>query len=1321
MMKCDSIAFDDLLDAEDDIETHNPEVARHLETCTHCQSRLAGLAADAEQWDETRHWLSTGDVNDPVYAESLEARERWKRPIAWNDAMAKSLLSAASHPEMLGRIGRYDVERLIGSGGMGVVFKAYDTELNRPVAVKLLAPYLASSGAARSRFAREARAAAAVVDDHVVPIHNVETDDEHPFLVMKYIAGGSLQQRLDRDGPLEVCEVLRIGMQTAKGLAAAHAQGLIHRDVKPSNILLDEGVDRALLTDFGLARATDDASLTRSGFHPGTPHYMSPEQVRGEAIDGRSDLFGLGCVLYALCTGHPPFRSETSYAVLRRITDDTPRPIRETNTAVPEWLEQIVMKLLAKSPDDRFDSAEQVAELLEDCLAHVQQPTTVPLPAPVAELAKSSRISRSGKPAGSLGGFRFPPIGKLIAAAAFAFSLIFAGVLIVLETNKGTLTIESDVDDVPIRIMQGDKVVERLTISRAGEKTRIAAGNYVVAIDGGFASLTVSGNVTLTRGSNATVKIEKSAQDLGVANTNVSSLIDQSAPATFLTADQAIKNGKELADSQKKVVVRFLVLGAELAERVGSYSLWELRSTERLELFAPEKQFTIELSTEVNAELKRLGIDDLEKHYVGKLIEVEGAIFQFSRIGFIGGYGISVRSLGQIRIVDLDNSKNAPVEAGDDKHEANPGTAKVSGIEQPLDRQNARAVVEAYVAAMIAGDIAKAASLAKGDPADRKQIESMGANVSNDPGSLKRDRLALKSVLFDEAAMPTIAIAVSGGVDSFGRGEFEGVGSFGPFGFLVLTLNMSEEGWFVTDVDWVSEKSPNAALKRFLEAYPNAANIPPIANGPQVNAHNEDEKSSDTSDRVRPSGNKSTTANLTLVDAVKQFNWSSLNARQGLFNPPIPDLTIDQFRDAILSGAYTNASPIYQSVSDAEVNQILHHFAETGDLPFGLRGDLTSPVDTYERDTDGQITLLRTLPRLTLFQDNNTKSNVLNSGATIDFDSLELIFQKDGSSSKRYGDPDLSETAKKLASPIEKPAVSLTSGPEFDEAKRIADQFVAALVLGRDAERKVCLASSYQPDMDDEHKLRSLSQEITGANPDFAEIYINPRDPSDIVLLSRPMNNTWEERVMVGFTKEQGKWKIYSFDTYDEQRLLQFLKAFTFGHYPTIDIRPTVLTPTLETAAEQFNRQTADVRERYFNPPIADLTVQRLKTGILASAATYEANGNAELAKLLTEFAETGVMPLGVRVKMIRSGSKYTLDRFGALNLRQFVPTLVIESNDSAEPTYIQIESLELISHEKDGPSSKSYGDPGLRSYSEKALDFEMGATGVPPVNMPVP
>lgn len=386
-----------------DDEDHS-DSANHLAECPHCQARLEQLAADANEWSEIRDSLqpnqefdsgSASPLNNESSRRHRSDRERWQRNHTWTESMAKSLLSPASHPEMLGRVGRYDVERLIGSGGMGVVFKAYDTELNRPVAVKLLAPYLAGSGSARNRFAREARAAAAVVDDHVVPIHNVETGNEqggeHPFLVMKFIAGGSLQQRIDREGPLELCEVLRIGMHAAKGLAAAHAQGLIHRDVKPSNILLDEGVDRALLTDFGLARATDDASLTRSGFHPGTPHYMSPEQVRGEAIDARSDLFGLGCVIYAMCTGHPPFRSETSYAVLRRITDDTPRSIREINSSVPQWLDRIVMKLLAKSPEDRYASALEVCLLLERCLAHVQQPTAVELPVELQLKTKSRK------------------------------------------------------------------------------------------------------------------------------------------------------------------------------------------------------------------------------------------------------------------------------------------------------------------------------------------------------------------------------------------------------------------------------------------------------------------------------------------------------------------------------------------------------------------------------------------------------------------------------------------------------------------------------------------------------------------------------------------------------------------------------------------------------------------------------------------------------------------------------------------------------------------------------------------------------------------
>ena len=194
---------------------------------------------------------------------------------------------------------------------------------------------------------------------------------------MEYVPGRSLQDRLDKQGPLSLPEILRIGMQTAAGLAAAHAQGLVHRDVKPANILLENGVERVRLTDFGLARAAADAALTHSGVVAGTPHYMAPEQASGETIDHRADLFSLGSTLYAMCAGHPPFRAETPLAVLRRVCDHEPRPLREINPEVPAWLEAIVARLTAKDPARRFQTATEVADLLERCLAHVQQPLSL--------------------------------------------------------------------------------------------------------------------------------------------------------------------------------------------------------------------------------------------------------------------------------------------------------------------------------------------------------------------------------------------------------------------------------------------------------------------------------------------------------------------------------------------------------------------------------------------------------------------------------------------------------------------------------------------------------------------------------------------------------------------------------------------------------------------------------------------------------------------------------------------------------------------------------------------------------------------------------
>jgi serine/threonine protein kinase len=212
-----------------------------------------------------------------------------------------------------------------------------------------------------------------VVHEHVVAIYNVESDGSNPFLVMQYVPGRSLQARVDESGPLAVEEILRIGMQAAAGLAAAHAQGLVHRDVKPSNILLEETVERAVLTDFGLARAINDASLTQTGVLAGTPHYMSPEQATGEAIDHRSDLFSLGAVLYFMATGHPPFRAEGALAVLHRICREPHRPVWQLNQGIPDEVSDLIDTLLEKKPGRRYASAEEVCERLAALLSLAQQ------------------------------------------------------------------------------------------------------------------------------------------------------------------------------------------------------------------------------------------------------------------------------------------------------------------------------------------------------------------------------------------------------------------------------------------------------------------------------------------------------------------------------------------------------------------------------------------------------------------------------------------------------------------------------------------------------------------------------------------------------------------------------------------------------------------------------------------------------------------------------------------------------------------------------------------------------------------------------------
>ena len=356
----------------------------HLESCPICQERIC---RDEESGDALRRLgRQFGDPTlvpaDPTLVQVLKRLHEVKVPdrLASDRPVDLYFLQPADRPDILGNLGNYQVEEVIGQGGMGIVLKAYEPALHRHVAIKVMAAAVAGSVTARRRFTREAQAAAAVCHENIVPVYGVNEVDGLPCLIMQFVAGESLQDRLDRTGPLELTEIVHIGQQTAAGLAAAHAQGLIHRDIKPANLLLQDNPVRIKITDFGLARMADNVQLTQDGVVTGTPEYMAPEQARGETVDHRADLFSLGSVLYAMATGASPFRGNSTVAILRQVSDQTPAPIRTLNTNMPEWLDVLVTRLLSKNPAERFQSAGEVAGLLAGYLAHLEQPGKVVVP-----------------------------------------------------------------------------------------------------------------------------------------------------------------------------------------------------------------------------------------------------------------------------------------------------------------------------------------------------------------------------------------------------------------------------------------------------------------------------------------------------------------------------------------------------------------------------------------------------------------------------------------------------------------------------------------------------------------------------------------------------------------------------------------------------------------------------------------------------------------------------------------------------------------------------------------------------------------------------
>jgi urea transport system substrate-binding protein len=333
-------------------------------------------------------------------------------------------------------LAHYQILRLLGKGGMGKVYQAQDLKLQRIVALKVMHADITGLATARERFLREARAMAAVRNDHVVTIYEVGQADDVPYLAMEFLEGQTLEKWLAAHGPLAVKDIVRIGKEIATGLAAAQGRGLIHRDIKPANIWLEAPAGRVKILDFGLARPAQSTSgLTEIGDLIGTPNYMSPEQARGETVDGRSDLFSLGVVLYQLCVRHLPFRGKTVTAVLTALAVDQPPPVRRTNPEIPAALADLVMELLAKDPGQRVQSAEILIERLREVEGRLpDEASSFLAPGPAGDAVKTPTLgpgALSNTVADSPRGSSAPRIKRrrLWKVAALALGLVLLVIL----------------------------------------------------------------------------------------------------------------------------------------------------------------------------------------------------------------------------------------------------------------------------------------------------------------------------------------------------------------------------------------------------------------------------------------------------------------------------------------------------------------------------------------------------------------------------------------------------------------------------------------------------------------------------------------------------------------------------------------------------------------------------------------------------------------------------------------------------------------------------------------------------------------------------
>jgi WD40 repeat protein len=444
------------------------QLAEHLEHCPRCVETVRGLHLNDTLLEAARRSPAAGDPGETALEQVIQRLKGLQAQavteessLAPGSRVPLSLPPVGSAPaglpagastqaegvalappqaaDEIGRLGGYRVLKLLGAGGMGMVYLAEDTQLQRSVALKVMRPEAAKNPTARERFLREARAAARLKSDHVVTIHQVGEDGPVVFLAMELLEGLSLEDWLKKGHRPAPAQAARIGRQVALGLAAAHERGLIHRDVKPANVWLERSHQgRIKLLDFGLARGASDHTLTQSGTIVGTPAYMAPEQARGEQVDHRADLFSLGVVLYRLCTGRLPFRGENTMAMLTALAVDNPAPVREVNPKVPPRLAALIEHMLSKDPAQRPATARAVADELaaverEAVTAPTPAEPTRPAPEPAVKITPAPVARVSSRPAG-----RKPALRKLVAAALLLLLAgAAAGIIVIIRDRLG--------------------------------------------------------------------------------------------------------------------------------------------------------------------------------------------------------------------------------------------------------------------------------------------------------------------------------------------------------------------------------------------------------------------------------------------------------------------------------------------------------------------------------------------------------------------------------------------------------------------------------------------------------------------------------------------------------------------------------------------------------------------------------------------------------------------------------------------------------------------------------------------------------------------